>query len=140
MKANPTFTRNRRGFTAIIAVGTVVLIGLMAGVLVRQSMMLDRRMKEDERQAQADWLVQAGLERAWARLGADDTYVGETWAIEPGQLGDEPGRVEIEIARGDDEGRQVRVVASYPADGPRAARSSGTFQVELGSDDEGGAP
>ncbi len=68
---------------------------------------------------QAQWLAEAALERAAARLAKDSKYAGETWTVSAGEfVGRQGGAVKIRV--GPDAGhpgrRVVRVEAYYPDD------------------------
>jgi hypothetical protein len=109
-------TKRRRGFLAV-----AVLISMAAASLI---LLLTLRTAADSRrvaqgqlqQAQAQWLVESGLERAAARLASDAQYQGETWSIPAEELGGSAAVVLIRVApvAGEADSRAVFVEADYP--------------------------
>ena len=95
---------------------------LMATVLLASAIQLAstgrRQVRQEQLRMQANWLAEAGLERAAARLDAEAGYRGETWEIAADDLdGQHAGKVLIRIGPAEDaeEMRIVIVEASYPA-------------------------
>lgn len=132
---------HRRGATSVIAVATLSLVALVGASLLRLSTLRDRQIREEERRIQADWLAEAGLERTWAQLVADQSYAGEKWDVGSDDLGGFPGRVHIEVvpeSDGPSSLRTVHVTAEFPAGDPTASRSSRSFQVRLVPAETGG--
>jgi hypothetical protein len=78
------------------------------------------------RRSQADWLVEAGLERAFIRLHNDPSYDGETWEVPAEALGGRTGKVVIEVepSNGDFPASVITVLirADYPSDGDTSRR------------------
>jgi hypothetical protein len=108
----------------------VVLVGLL-----RVSKARSDQLRRIEWRCQADWLVEAGLERAAARLKADPSYDGETWLIPAEAMGSRSAEVVITtlpIEDGEAEPIRVRVRADYPADGfaEDRVRRSKTFAID----------
>lgn len=101
---------------------------MVAGFAAMAKMIVVERnhQRQNELRAQAEWLAEAGLDRAIARLHADPDWSGETWAISADELaGRGDARVVIEVVPSLDvsPGRHIRVVADYPADSPTRARA-----------------
>lgn len=121
----------RRGVTAVVVLLLLSLLAVVAGALLRMSLIQEQRELADEQRAQADWLVEAGAERAWARLSGDPGYKGETWEIDAESLGGDSGKVVIEVGAGEGEeaARTVRVEAEYPSGVARSVRSSKSFSM-----------
>ncbi len=118
----PTEIR-RRGAAAVLVIVCLTLLGVLLASMARLQIMHHRRIRAAEYQAQAGWLVDAGIERAVARFTQDPTYLGETWEIGPDQLGGRAGRVLIEVPPSEDGASaaiSIRVTADYPSDGTRA--------------------
>ena len=99
---------------------------------------------------QAEWLAQAGLDRALARLASSAGYAGESWVLAPRDLGlpeapaAQPGKaalvsIKIEKPPGAPERRLIKVQADFPPDLPHRARHSAQMLVELGSLKTGGS-
>jgi Tfp pilus assembly protein PilX len=112
------------------AVLVVVLVCLTAAatmlILVARSAFMEKRALDNSQwRLQAQWLAEAGVERAAARLLADAKYSGETWAIAPQDLvGNEDAvvRIRVENVAGKPERRSVCVEAEYPGSGPGHCR------------------
>ncbi|MEZ6064910.1 MAG: hypothetical protein R3B90_04210 [Planctomycetaceae bacterium] len=93
----------------------IFLLTAVSASLMKLALAQSRQTRMQHRHLQAEWLAQAGLDRAAARLAGNASYTGETWNIPAEQLG-EAGEVRIMIDQpGEaDEPRRVRVVAVYP--------------------------
>jgi type II secretory pathway component PulK len=133
-----------RGITSVVVLICLVVVTLMSGVLVKIGVAHRDQVRAQERQLQAEWLAQAGLDRALFRLAASAGYTGETWQIGPAELvpgtadgaGQEKGavvRIKVEPAGSGSAAKLIKVQADYPPDPPRRARHSLQIQVELGS-------
>jgi hypothetical protein len=106
----------------------LLVITLIAGGLIRLVHSQRQRIRIEERQLQADWLAESGLERAAARLSQDPGYRGETWKLPAEVLGGpdaglvtitvEPLRAEAKADR-----RLVTIQADYPTELPRRIRA-----------------
>lgn len=110
------------------------IIALVTAGLIRLGAARRGGLDAIARRAQADWLVEAGLERAALRLGSDPEYDGETWAPPAEALGGLAGTVVIRVEQGDggpSGPRPVRIRADYPSDGDpsRRVRRTKVFQV-----------
>ncbi|WP_152053836.1 hypothetical protein [Tautonia marina] len=126
----------RRGGAALVALVCLSVMGVVVVGLLRVSKARADQLRRIEWQRQADWLVEAGLERAAVRLKADPTYDGETWSIPADSPGLRAATVVITIATdregdGEDEAFRVLVRADYPSDGAvdDRVRRSKTFGI-----------
>lgn len=124
----------RRGGAALVALVCLSVIGVVVVGLLRVSKARADQVRLIEWRCQADWLVEAGLERAAARIKADPTYEGETWSIPAESLGRRSASVVIEMtpgAEGEDDLLRVLIRADYPSDGPDddRVRRSKTFGI-----------
>lgn len=128
-----------RGAAAFFALVCLSLLALVVIGMLRQGRIRRERMRAAEHRQQADWLVEAGLERAAARLGAEADYEGENWAIGPETLGGRSAVVVIAVEPGEGEARSVRVRAAYPADPSAPNRTTRTkvFQVRPAAGESG---
>jgi hypothetical protein len=82
---------------------------------------------------QAQWLAEAGLERAAARLAGQPGYSGETWTIPAGQLGGNVGavvRIRVESVARPPARRRVAVEADYPDDPLHRSRCTKEIVLE----------
>jgi hypothetical protein len=103
----------------------LIVLAMIAGAILRSGAAQREEVRAQERGLQADWLAEAGLQRAIARLAADPAYAGETWDIDARALDSaDPATVVIAVDRpADRPGRRtIRARADYPRDPPRRAR------------------
>jgi hypothetical protein len=136
---NARCLRRRSGVTAVIAVAAVVMIGLIGALSVRLVLLHRERADLARDRAQAAWLVESGLERAWARLGRDADYAGETWAIPGDQIDGRPASVRIEMAE-DADVMTIRISVEFPAGPAAAVRTSKTFAARRPAGRSGDTP
>lgn len=133
--------RHRRG-GAILVVALVCLLVVMSIVagMIKGALRERRQLHQYRDLRQTDLLVEAGADRAAARLAEDPEYRGETWRVPAEEIsGNAAGEVTIEVARDesveptDDEGAptlRVRVSAEYPLVGVTSIRRTRTFTIE----------
>jgi len=128
---------DRRGLTTVAVLICLVVLGLMIGVLVKLGVAYRDQVRTAERRLQAEWLAEAGVDRALARLAQNADYEGERWEIPADALGSPDAKttekekppeavVAIEVKRPKDQGGGpiVRVTADYPPAPPRRVRAS----------------
>ena len=123
----PGLSRPRRGMLAVAVLVCLVVLMVIAGALLRVGLAHRDQVRAQERRLQAEWLAEAGLRRALARLDADADYAGETWNIDARALGAaDAATVVIAIERlpRDPKARTIRVRANYPTDPTRRTRCS----------------
>jgi hypothetical protein len=97
---------------------------LMASML-RVALLQDRQQGYEQFRLQASWLAESGAERVVNRSSADPDYSGETWRIEPEQLGGAAAAtVVIRVEKPETNSRQRKIIveAVYPEEGPYQAR------------------
>jgi hypothetical protein len=117
----------------LIALVCLVLLTVIGGALLRLVLLERKLLDSRERLCQSRWLVEAGLERAAARLAAEPDYQGETWTLPPAEIGGpEPGVVNIQVVMAPERPtwRRIVVQSDYPRDGRRRARTSKQIEVE----------
>jgi len=105
----------------------------IAAEAVRSTMTERRDFRNRENRLQADWLAEAAVERAAARLAADAGYHGETWSLPASAIGGSAdGQVVIQIDElKESPGRfAANVQADYPAEGEYRARTSKRIVIE----------
>lgn len=127
--------RRRRGAAIIPVLVCFILIMLISAALL-QLVFAERGLdRQEERRLQAEWLAEAGLERAAARLSASRDYKGETWEVAADDLGGkDAGRLTIAVETPKDEQalRRVIVQADYPTVPERRARQRRSLVIDLG--------
>lgn len=120
-------TRRRRGMLIIAVLICLIVLTLIAGALLRVGVAQREEVRAQERRLQAEWLAEAGLQRAIARLDVDSRYAGETWEIGARELdAADAATVAITVERPphDAGARTIRVRADYPRDPPGRIRRS----------------
>jgi hypothetical protein len=120
--------------TAVAVLVCLIIMTLIAGAVLKVASAHRGQIRAQERRLQAEWLAEAGIQRALARLAADSGYAGETWEVSARDLDSTEGaRIAIAVERvPDDRGRRkIRVQADYPRDPPRRARYSRQIVLEL---------
>src|SRR5687768_7861668 len=117
----------RRG-AVMVAVLAALGLALALSVAMLQASAFERRLvRRQAWQGQADWLAEAALRRAAARLAEEPAWPGETWTVPPGDLGGpHGGQVTIAVTEVADQPgrRQVRIRADYPIAADLPARST----------------
>ncbi len=120
-----TPARPRHGAALIFAMIALLIVSMIGGGILNLTVAQHRQAQQEQVRLQAEWLADAALERAAARLAQSADYTGETWHISAAALGgDAPGRVQIDVARRPDRPglRALTIVASYPGESPQRAR------------------
>lgn len=117
------------------AIVCLVLVAALSTSLAKLAIGGSRRMIQERRRVQADWLAQSGWSLALSQLGNNPAYTGETWEIPATELGGaDPGRVTIEVTAPADAAagkHKLHVVAEFPAGSDRKVRVTrdGTWKV-----------
>jgi hypothetical protein len=80
---------------------------------------------------QADWLVEAGVNRAAAQLGRSGSYAGETWPLTAAQLdGSRGATIHIDVkADADRKFRRVHVAAELQGQSGTTVRAAKEVRV-----------
>jgi Tfp pilus assembly protein PilX len=122
------FDRNRRrGLATAAVLICLFFITLISLATLRASFARRQMVRSNELKLQAEWLAEAGIERARSRIAADAKYSGETWsiaAVELDSADDALVVINVEPVTSDPKARLVRVRADYPREPPRRARHS----------------
>ncbi|WP_165227424.1 hypothetical protein [Aquisphaera insulae] len=138
-----TIRSARRGMAAVAVLVCLVVLTMISGALLRLGVVRRDGLLVHEREAQSQWLAQAGLERGLARLASNASYAGETWTLSRADLGlggtaregraDDPAAVIVIKVEQDGASRHLVIHADYPPEAPRRARSSLQVELEPGS-------
>ncbi len=124
----------RRGAVLIVVLVCFVIAAAMFVMLGRQAVAERRAGDVQLWTAQAQWIAEAAVERAAARLAADAKYPGETWAIAAAEIGGRQGgraKIRIEPVAGRPDSRLLRVEADYPDDPVHRARWTKQITIDL---------
>jgi hypothetical protein len=117
--------KHRRGAILIVILVCFFVAASMFALLARHSVAEHRAAETQLWTAQAQWIAEAAIDRAAARLAVDANYTGDTWTISAAELGGDDGakaRIHIEKIDGSPNLRTVRVEADYPDDPVHRAR------------------
>jgi uncharacterized membrane protein len=123
----------RRGAMMIAVLVCITIASMLSLTLVKQLLSRQALLEMTENQVQADWLVEAGIERAVAKLKGEPGYSGETWNITDALDDGRAGRVKIVVRSDPDhsESRTAEVTAEFPADAQRGFQSTKTITIDL---------
>jgi hypothetical protein len=135
-------SRSRSGLTAVAVLVCLVVITMLSVALLKVGLAHRDGERAAERKLQAQWLAQAGLDRALFRLAESAGYSGEIWEIKDEALawghatpvaGAPAAVVRIKVGSSPDapQSRLIKIQADYPPDPPQRARHSLQVQVEL---------
>src|SRR4051812_29146521 len=80
--ASPSQRRRNRGSGLVIALVTLLVVTSIMGSIMHALLMELRQTRQTAIQVQAQWLADAAVERAAARLSIDSNYEGENWKID----------------------------------------------------------
>lgn len=137
MRISRAIRRRRRSSGFILAFVLICLtIVVLALVAMTQRLSLGHRQAiQRERQLQVQWLVEAGVSRATAKLRRDSQYSGEVWQLSAEEMRDRSARVEIEVEPSDRADlHRIRVVAVYPDQIKLAVREENEVVVRISSE------
>ncbi len=109
----PQRHQRRRGGALLIAILALAVASMIGAVLLQMAFTQRRQLQHERLRTQAGWIAEAGLQRALQKTATDPQYRGETWMV------DVPGRnstqqAEVQITVGDDAGKTMTAVATYP--------------------------
>ena len=101
----------RRGALLIIAMVVLIVVSTVSASIIQSSLTRHRQAKRHQNQMQAEWLAEAGLQRALFQLGKNKGYTGETWSV-PQQAIITPAEAVVTITV--EANKNITVVATYP--------------------------
>lgn len=85
MKVRPD--QGRSGTILICVLACLMIAISMAGTCIQMTLRSRREARRELQQRQAEWILNAGIQRAVRQLNASAGYKGETWEIPGGALG-----------------------------------------------------
>ena len=122
----------KRGVVLICVVACLAVTTLLLGGMLKRALLTKRQSRTERHLRQAQWLVQAGAERAAFRLANDVEYTGEVWSLAADSIvGTGPGVVRISVSRESMDRASARVVAEYPSGGAASIRRTREFLIDL---------
>jgi len=109
-----------------LLVVTSIVCSMLKGALRAR-----RELHAERDRRQTELLLEAGADRAAARLATEPDFRGDTWELPATTIvGQGGGRVTTEVTtNADNQSRQVRVVAEYPIGRGLPIRRSHTFPI-----------
>lgn len=124
---------HRSGAVLVCVLACLLIAVAMTASGVRLAVSGARASKQNLRSRQTQWLLQAGVARAYRGLQRGD-YAGERWSVPPTQLPESYGRVVIDVAPMDSAPDQltwqVSVTAEYGPSASQITRRSHAFQFK----------
>ena len=112
--------RPRRGGALVAALVTLLVVMLVASAIVRSRVLAHRQARQGQYELQAQWLAEAGVERAQAQLTTASGYRSETWqpalVTATGSALSAAVEIRVEPAENTPDARRVIVTATYPND------------------------
>lgn len=146
-----------RGMTVVAVLVCLVILTLISGAILKASAARRQLAVQQERQLQAEWLAESGVQRARARLAGDRDYTGETWSLAlhdlglTGRVSEAKGKsgsettaarvtIAVELIPAAANRRRVHIQADYPLDEPRRSRHSRELTIDLEPSQAGATP
>lgn len=124
----------RSGTIVLIPMICLVLALAVIGELLQQTSIELKQLKKGQYHLQANWLADAAAQRAAEKLSHQQKYAGETWKVQPAEIGGAfPGEVIIEIVHTNPNSKSltIRTLASYPANVVERVRVIHEWPFEL---------
>jgi hypothetical protein len=116
----------------VAALVCLLIVMSMLGTLLRTTLRTGRQLHVERDRQQAEFLLQAGADRAAQLFASKPEFRGDTWTLPAEEiLGQGGGTVTTSLTRESDEVPwQLHVVAEYPLGRDFSIRRSRTFLVE----------
>ncbi len=122
-------TRRPRGLVSVTMLIGLIILGIVAASLLKVALGRRGLAHTEEAQRQAELVLEAGIDRATARLAANPQYAGEVWSIPVTELGRGSAEVTIQLEPMPDPaaGRRLLVRADYRVSAQQSFRLSRTI-------------
>jgi type II secretory pathway component PulK len=118
--------RFRRGAILAVALATLLVVTLVAGVILRGYLQAHRQLRREQDQLQAQWLADSAIARALARRKLDASYAGETWRVElsraTGEKASGIATIKLEPAADQPQLLHLQVESQFPDDNVKGIR------------------
>lgn len=134
-------THPRRGAVLVVAMVALIVSVAVTLSMVRSALAERALVLSEADRMQADWLVEAGLERAAARLASEPDYSGEVWKPTPAEMPiDGTATVTVTVLTAADPagGRRVTATAALAREQLRRAERQKTITMNLSTLRENG--
>ena len=129
---------SRRAAILAVALATLLVVALLAGVVLRSYLHAHRQMRLEQDAAQSQWLAESALARAAAQLRHDSDYASETWRAELVRADGQPatGVATITIKPTPDQPQMLQIVVEsrFPDHPWQRASASRTLIVPKPND------
>jgi type II secretory pathway component PulK len=126
--------RKRQGFALLAVMCCLIAVSFLVVNWLKTASFEREQLRGVERRLQADWLAEAAIERAAAKLAQNENYSGETWKIAAADLGGaDAAAVEIKVSSNSKRAaeRTISVSADFPAEPLRRVRSTRQIVVDI---------
>jgi hypothetical protein len=123
--------RARRGAAALFVLICLSFATIVATLLVKSAVVEKTYLSRLALTHQADWLAEAGVNRAAAQLGRSGSYAGETWPLTAAQLdGSREATIRIDV-KTDADSKLRRVHVAVELQGPTGTTVRATKEVHI---------
>jgi hypothetical protein len=114
----------------VAALVCLLVVTSIVGSMLQSALRARRQLHAERNRRQTELLLEAGANRAAARLAVEGEFRGDTWILPADEIvGLGEGRVTSEITRNSDtEVWQLQIVAEYPLGREFSIRRSRSFQ------------
>ena len=127
--------KQKRGAVLVCVVACLAVATLLLAGMLKKTVLTKQQIRTERYLRQAEWLVQAGAERAAFRLASNAEYTGELWSLAADAIvGTDPGVVRISVSGASTDRANVRVIAEYPSGSVASIRRTREFLIDLNQD------
>jgi Tfp pilus assembly protein PilX len=138
MARSPLQRNLRCGTILAAALICLLVVSVLGASLLRRTILEHRQSLQRERQGQAFWLAESGLQRARAALTASHSYAGETWQVPSDQLADrDAGTITIEVQTDEASPNQRRILVTAAWGDDQIHRVTFRRQIQIKMPDQG---
>lgn len=123
--------RKRAGSILICVLVCLAIVTALAGSMLKTALQARKAIRQELQLSQAEFLLEAGVQRAIEQINDDSTYTGERWELSKDAIpGQESALVEIKVTPAtDDDATRIEVVTQLSANSPQTVRRSYTFSL-----------
>lgn len=123
----------RRGAILMLVVAVMAIVIGLSLAMVRSTLLQRARVRNDQRLAQVEFLLQSGLERAVYLHRQQKSYLAERWEISREELnGSGAAAVQIEVLPQEN---AIEVTAEFPSGDPRSVKRTERFACSFVEDE-----